>query len=333
MAAECPICFGGAIREVVKWTSRFVICKCCDCRVIFTAPLPSPKEISDFYQGFLYRKPDKPRQKRLIEKKKKELAVLFGLEGGDYTGRKFLDMGGGTGIAYAAACRLGLDVYYQEVDEAAIEFVQNRFGIDKGHLFRSPEEFCDVHFDYIFSDNVLEHSPNPLEFVRRLYAQLEPGGVLLLKTPHAANTEIYFYPAIALRGYFLETARHNGFWRAARTFFLDRCWTCDPPRHLYAFSKQSLEKIARSIGIAGGEYSVECYHIPLWEYSLSVRICRWVANGEKLWSLILLPPAAMIEGLSKVVQLVCMKLRLVSPGGIMLRIRKGPQTSDSRTRR
>ena len=123
MRSSCLIC-NSPSKYLYKWTPPYSLCYCPSCKTLFGDPMPSDHKLSEFYQGFLYRKPDAIRLKKLIERKKKEIQKLFG----DYikTGRSFLDYGGGTGIASLAAAELELEVTLYEIDNDAIDRSEER---------------------------------------------------------------------------------------------------------------------------------------------------------------------------------------------------------------
>jgi 2-polyprenyl-3-methyl-5-hydroxy-6-metoxy-1,4-benzoquinol methylase len=320
MQQYCPICDSDNVIKILNWMKGYNILKCNHCKLIFSEPLPSDVDLHDFYQGFCYNKPDITRINNEVKKRKVDLTKLFGWNlPVDVKNNHFLDFGGGSGVATKAAKELGLDAHYFEIDEESISFVKNVLEIDDNHIFT---HICDVQhkkFDCIFSDNVIEHYKFPIEFIDTLYNLLKSRGVLIIKTPHASNTEAVFYPRINIRGYFLRSLKYNSF-KNSIYGYINRWWHCDPPRHIYSFSKESFKEIAKKLKIH--DYEIDFYRIPLFKYSIAELILTKSKNLKGILIRLLLLPILPIELISKLIQLLLIKLEIISPGGIILKIWK-----------
>jgi hypothetical protein len=92
--------------------------------VIFTSPLPSDILLLDYYQGFMFNKPETFEIRKQVEKRKNELKKLFSIKS-ELQNKNFLDYGGGTGCAYKAACDLHLKAYYHDLDEKPNYLLKN----------------------------------------------------------------------------------------------------------------------------------------------------------------------------------------------------------------
>lgn len=321
---KCPVCNSTKTREVIQWKDDYSINKCDICDSLFSSPIPSEKELSEFYQGFLYRQPDIKKMPGLIAKKKCELSSLFKLTKNNIYGKTFLDYGGGTGVAFMAAKELGLDAFFHEIDEKAVDFVKTQFGAEDSSIITQNHDFKGKAFDFILADNVIEHSPDPVAFVRFLYSMLNPNGTLVIKTPHAGNTEMLFYPKIAFGNYFRVTLKYNAIIRSLKMLFNDRTWACDPPRHLFGFSKKSFEEIAQSLGMAEEDFKIKFYNIATWEYSVAKSFMSKPKNLKGIAKRFIAIPLIAIEALSKLLQYVCVSLKLVSAGGLILQLHRRP---------
>jgi SAM-dependent methyltransferase len=321
MQGSCPVCGSPQTRFTLSWKSSYSIHHCSSCKVLFSTPTPSEEELLHFYQGFLYRKPDPSKMRGLVEKKKSEIKKLFNLGQSSLEQARFLDHGGGTGATYQAAKELGFDVFFQEVDEKAIEFVKTAYGLPEDHVIRSIQDLRQSKFHFILSDNVVEHVGSPTAFVKTLYEQLEEGGTLAIKTPHACSADLFFFPTI-LTEYIRSALRHNSIPRALMAILRDRFWTCDPPRRLYAFSERSLIEIARQVTGEEGSYSTGYYHIPLFEYSLTKRFLTRPNSAAGILRRLFFLPLIVLEWVTKIVQILGRSCGLVAPGGIILFLRK-----------
>lgn len=316
MNTECRCCRSSS-RYVCRWCSPYSLYYCPSCKTLFSDPLPSDAELRAFYQGFLYRKPAANTLRALVQRKKREIQRLFG--DAIAAGGSFLDYGGGTGVASLAAAELGLKVTLYEVDREAVAYVSS---LPEKCSVRSCVDMSELHgevFDFIWADNVIEHVKEPQSFLQSLYGQLSRGGQMIIKTPNARNTELLFHPVVAVRGYVFRIIRFNPLGRAMSAAIF-RPWAIDPPRHLYAFSAESMNVLAEQVGV--DEWETGYYRIPLWEYSMAKTLGHAPrgAKGVVKWLI-----AAMMfvpEVGSKVIEAAFRAGHITSPGGLFVRIKR-----------
>lgn len=319
----CPICASENTQEQLNW-GRYKINSCHNCRLIFTTPLPSDSELEAFYQGFLFQQPDILHFQRKIKNRKKELKRLFNFNENKntFSGKKFLDFGAGTGIAYKAACDLGFETYYHDLDKQAMAFTSKHFGLTSEFIIDDIEE-CDIKFDFIFSDNVIEHVKTPVTFVEKLLNRLEDGGTLVIKTPHAGNTETYFNPMISIKGYFLSALKYNSFLNVIRSY-IQRFWHCDPPRHLFSFSEESLKQLAIKLKRNSIHSEINYYRTPLFSNTITKQFFSKDKRLTLLESIIIrliIWPVIPIEILLQSLKRILLAVGILSPGGIILKIK------------
>jgi SAM-dependent methyltransferase len=229
---SCPICTSTKTQKIINW-GLYAIKECYNCGLIFSDPMPSREFLNHFYQGFSFNVPDKKNIRKLVDKRKLELETLFDCFG---AGKYFLDYGGGSGSAFKAARELKLVPFYHDLDIKAEAFVRKQFGLTSDYVIEDISK-TTARFDYIFSDNVMEHLVNPIENLKEMRNILHSGGVIVIKTPHARNTESYFYPMITIYGYLFTALKFNPFFTSLKAY-CTRFWHCDPPRHPYSFSKK-----------------------------------------------------------------------------------------------
>ncbi len=321
MEIRCPICRSKS-RYLHQWTPPYSINSCPSCGALFAYPMPSDDELSEFYQGFLYRRSDAAKRKKLIERRKQELQRLFGrLE----RGLHFLDYGGGTGTASLAAAELGLTVTLYDIDEESIGFVRSLDATRSVRTCSSLSELEAESFDLIFADNVIEHVREPQALVSHLYGLLREHGELVIKTPHARNTELLFHPQISMFGCLRRVYRFNNLASAVSAAFF-RPWTIDPPRHLYSFSARSLGLMAGQTGVDRAE--IGYYRMPLWQYSLAKKLVRIPRSGKGAIRWFVLAVLALLEAGAKLIELPLRRTDTISASGLYIRI-----TRDHATRR
>ena len=339
--AICVACGSDAGPPLLEWTPPHRIHLCRTCGLVFARPLPTDEALDRFYQGFAYRRPRVEQVAEQVEARKREFQRAGFADRARTAGCRLLDFGGGTGVATLAARELGFDAFLQEVDEQAIRFVVDELGLPADRVLRVLDAEAGA-FDIIFCDNVIEHVKDPEALLRLLLRHLRPGGELHVKTPHARNTDALFFPAVNLRGYLLQSRKKGNRPARCAAAWLRRFWHCEPPRHLYSFSADSLRRLLERADEGGrADPSIRHYWVPLWEYSLSHRerdLLREAGvggyarrhlrglvgsrGGASLlyrWSLPLLLPA---EAASKLLQWSLRRLRLLSPGGVTLVVRR-----------
>jgi SAM-dependent methyltransferase len=175
--------------------------------------------------------------------------------GGRPLGR-VLEVGCGNGQTLAQLRALGWEIQGQEVDEKAAAQARSIFGVP---VFWGPLEqagFQDKEFDAVVMCHVLEHVHDPLTFLRKCKRVLKTGGILVSITPNAQG------------------------WGHAR---FGRSWRgLEPPRHLFLFSRNTLEQIAYESGFREVTTWTTAAH-SLWTISGSLRIQYGEALTAGAW--------------------------------------------------
>ena len=243
---NCPSCGStGSSLLLGGEAAEFRLRKCAGCGLVSTLPMPDDGRLLRFYQGFRFEPPDPASLAVEIEAVRESLTGLCG----DAKGRRFLDFGGGCGIYAAAASKLGFEVTLFDVDESGLAYAGTELGIEN-----RVNRFEDLSggFDVVLSFHVIEHSNDLARDFKRLAELLAPGGRLIIATPNCESFEKYFMPPL-FRNY-VRRLRHAGVSRTASLLNVLKpdsilCW--DPPRHLYALSRHSLQALAEKHGLRG----------------------------------------------------------------------------------
>lgn len=102
-----------------------------------------------------------------------------------YNAKTFLDVGADFGFATDIAKHgYGLDAEGIEPTKARLRAKKHfRAKITEGYMTKKTD--LGRKFDYIHSSEVLEHVPDPLEFLQALYGNLTKNGLLFMTTPWA----------------------------------------------------------------------------------------------------------------------------------------------------
>ena len=107
-------------------------------------------------------------------------------------GRKiFLDYGGGIGTATLAATEAGYDAYLYDIDPESRRYAVEKLGLPPDKVL---SDIGDMRFDFIYSDNVIEHLVDPYEHFQYLYSRLAKQGYLGIRTPRLGSLEEIFFP-------------------------------------------------------------------------------------------------------------------------------------------
>jgi SAM-dependent methyltransferase len=158
---------------------------------------------------------------------------------------RVLEVGCGSGQQLAALRARGWDVQGLEVDEHAAAHARNAFGVPVfcGTLHQA--SFGDEEFDAVVMSHVIEHVYDPIGLLRESRRVLKRGGHLVSITPNSEG------------------------WGHAR---FRRSWFgLDPPRHLFLFSRKTLEHIAQTCGFRDVETSTTAVRAE-WAVGGSLRV-------------------------------------------------------------
>ena len=98
--------------------------------------------------------------------------------------QKILDLGCGTG-GMSSCFDNGYEKYGLEIDESVTDLTRQAYDIDKLHIgILDKQTFKDSFFDVIFCFHVIEHVPDPVEFVKNIHRILKTHGKLVISTPN-----------------------------------------------------------------------------------------------------------------------------------------------------
>lgn len=222
-------------------TWNFKRCPDPTCGLIWLDPIPIESEIGKAYKNYYTHAPQPTISEKIgwIERAKEALNRLYEfalgftpvyaeraeleiMYLGGLTPGRVLEIGCGDGQRLAELRARGWDVQGQEVDEDAAAHARKAFGLP---VFCGPlhqARFRDNEFDAVVMNHVIEHVHDPLALLKESRRVLKHGGRLVSITP---NTKGWGH------------ARFGPYWIGM-----------DRPRHLFLFSRQTLEPIALASG-------------------------------------------------------------------------------------
>ncbi|MCH7407918.1 class I SAM-dependent methyltransferase [Belliella sp. DSM 111904] len=223
---KCPLCLSGhfhvfkTIKDHAVSEETFTLCKCEDCKLIFTNPRPSENDIGKYYQfdNYVSHKDKGNNLINLIYKQVRKITLKTKIGWiKEYTPSKgsLLDYGCGTGYFLKEAKVNGWNVSGIEPNQDA-RAIANKFDIN---VFDSIEKLDDNNrYDTITLFHVLEHIHNLNSTIENLIQKLNYNGLLFIAVPNHQSHDANAY-------------QEN--WAA---------W--DVPRHLYHFDQVSMQNFA-----------------------------------------------------------------------------------------
>ncbi len=315
---KCLVC-GTDIREEKPLKSgKYNIYKCYYCGIVFSLPLPTHEELINYYQGFVFEKPNEKEISKLIKKSQLQIKRLFNLSTNNKN-KLFLDYGGGVGINWKGAKDSGLISYYFDIDNQAKNFAKANLGLSDENILSGNDN--SLTFDYILCDNVIEHIPDPAKLIESLYSKLNHGGKLIVKTPAASNTETFLVPRV-LYIYLKKSLQQNSIGTALTYTFKHKYHHCDPPRHIYSFSKKSLKILSEIIINEKSHIKFNYYSIPFFKYAFFNQFKKAHNSFFKILIFIVLFPFILMESILEFCRIILVKVRVLKPSGLIAVIEK-----------
>ncbi len=233
---SCPICESNKYELYVN-IYGYQYCECQDCKSIFLANLPNAEEL---YQG----NDDVPvehyvdeeifnKRKEIISKPKLDF-VLESLKN-IYTDfdifkiKSWLDIGCATGELLSFVKDMGINAIGIESDFREVKFARDVCGLEiiEGYVdSNNPnEEIINAvkNASIISFFNVLEHIPNPINFINDIYTYSNEDVFLVFEVPR--------HPSLAS---FSNLVSHDAVYRHMV-----------PPQHLQIFTEEGIDRILK----------------------------------------------------------------------------------------
>lgn len=189
-----------------------------------TIPVPSELEIQKYYQSSAYISHQKNTKtlKDIIYNRVRNYMFsikLIWIKKELNDDKNLLDIGSGVGAFLSYARKKGFNVKGIEPNQKA-----RQIALDSNlSVYESLENLLDECFDVITLWHVLEHVHQPDKFLKQIVDKLNKKGVLFIAVPNFKSYDAKYY---------------KEYWAAF-----------DVPRHLYHFSKESIQLLARHHGL------------------------------------------------------------------------------------
>jgi len=207
-------------------------------------PMLADDDIRALYPGDYYGEPGR-KFRPILERMVRAVAArhIGFLSRGLPPGASILDVGCGRGVLFGPLADGGFEVFGVDMSEDAVR------GCDPRAQVRIASRLSDAgfeaeRFDQIVIWHVLEHMADPFDTLRECRRILKPGGRLIVAVPNFSSAQ----------------AR----WSGPDWFHLD------PPRHLYHFSLEALQRL-----IAKSGFDVQSVH----HFSLRQNPFGWIQSA------------------------------------------------------
>lgn len=123
------------------------------------------------------------------------------------------------------------------------------------------EEYADKKFDFIYCRHVIEHLINPVLVLNRVISYLNDNGKFVVQFPNGDSLEYLAYPNSTIKDRFASIRKTNNFSKLKVLWIIlngGMLHGIDPPRHLWAITKDGIKKWADKKKIVCDVYS---YHL------------------------------------------------------------------------
>jgi len=112
-----------------------------------------------------------------------------------------------------------------ELDSACCHFLSDKFGIETDDRFLTESRFAQGQYDVVCSFQVMEHTPNPVQFLKEIEQVTKPGGMIFIEVPNLYDPLLAVWDAPFYQQFYYHQA------------------------HSFYFSEWSLYKIVAQTGL------------------------------------------------------------------------------------
>ncbi|MGB2879828.1 MAG: class I SAM-dependent methyltransferase [Candidatus Omnitrophota bacterium] len=239
---------------------KYKIWQCQRCRTGCVNPMPEKNELIRYYEGFsphldmtwLYH----------IESSAQRLFSYFEL----YPGNNFkmLDIGGGGGF-YSKAFEdynYGKSTYV-DLDPKSCAFAREQLKLER--VFNCDamdiKTYADKKFDFIYCRHVIEHLVDPVAFLDKVMDYLAEDGKFVVQIPNGNSLEYLAYPDSTIKKTIDSICNTNNFSKIQVLWIMlskGMLHAIDPPRHLWAITKEGIKRWAKKGNIT---YDIYFFHL------------------------------------------------------------------------
>ena len=173
---------GGVEHDYLK-NAVYSLIACLDCELVFQENIPNDNLMYKLYEEWIDSKIVFEEQENYPlwyhENYAKQIINLVSFFNKRPSNLQFLDFGMGWGKWCLMARAFGCKVYGLELSKTRIAYAKKN-----GLQVLSLGELLNHKFDYINTDQVFEHIPNPLDTLKSLLNSLKPNGIIKISVPN-----------------------------------------------------------------------------------------------------------------------------------------------------
>lgn len=278
----CNVC-GSESKRAYRPSNRLGLVQCTECGLIYVSPRPAAEKLYELYGESYFRNEesgvvgytdyskDEPNIRRSSRLRLTHIERFTRGQG------RLLDVGCATGFFISEAQRRGWKVEGLDVSAYTIRYAREKLGLDAHLGSLTDVDLPPGAYDAVTMWDVIEHVPDPKEYIRAVSRLLRSGGIYELSTPDIgslpakltgnrwigyklSDEHIYYFSVATLSrlledvGFDVVHVRHIGKYVTSRLFF-DRLgmyakWLAGP-----------LQRTARVLGLAEKAFYVNPYDI------------------------------------------------------------------------
>lgn len=223
LLAVCNLCKENSCHLLFK-KAGFNIVRCNNCGLVCVNPRPSDEYTKRLYQraDYFKRKPGGigyrdyfADEKLHVNTFKREFNIIARLK----KGGNLLDVGCAAGFSLKIAREKGWKVNGVEISKVASHYAKDKFGLDVFQGTLEEARYPNNYFDLIIAYSIIEHTPDPLAFLKEVKRIIKDDGIFVLATPDI------------------------GSWLGSRRF------QYKPREHLYYFNRDTIARMLRKAGM------------------------------------------------------------------------------------
>ncbi len=244
-SSQCPICKQNVectpiAKAALSGTEAYHLVSCPHCEAVFFDPMPSKQALETHYsKGYsFYKTDDYKAEGKGIAFAKKYLR--------QYQEGNFLDIGCANGY-FLSGVQQGsnLKVFGTDINPEVVSVVREKLDLDIRTGEIEDIGFDSGFFDFIHVQDVLEHVPDPMRFLKECRKILKPDGTLYLSVPNGLSdmqglikySTLYDAPAFSGAGhiYFFSPSCLKFMFKDTG-FRIDKAYSCNFKKGLRNFS-------------------------------------------------------------------------------------------------
>ena len=167
----------------------FVLRSCGSCGLLFNSP--RVLDLAALYESeyYVFSEPESVRYDHAFAQVRRHLDPQLGVAEGHLD---ILEVGSARGHLLHILNHIGHRACGIEISQHASQWSRRWFGVDvrQGMIEDYAKDPSAGRFDLVWCNDVIEHVPDPLAFVRSCAEVLKPGGRLILDTPNAGSSAV-----------------------------------------------------------------------------------------------------------------------------------------------